>query len=164
YGREYGIRLFLIIQSLAAFKVTYGDKAVGTLMSETDIKLFLPNTREPELLSTIQDYLGEEAYINKNHNGAMGGNINGYGIHEDSRKLMSMDEIRRSKDAILFIRNHRPVKVKLPPYAAIHPWKHQVGINPFFGKKYKKRTVLRIGNRRMPIIIRIIKFITRGGV
>ncbi|MEM6780318.1 MAG: type IV secretory system conjugative DNA transfer family protein [Pseudomonadota bacterium] len=163
FGREYGIRLFMVIQSLSAFKITYGDKALGVLLSETEIKMFLPHTREPETLDLIEKLLGEQAYIHQNHNAPIGEGIKGYGLNEQACKLMNADKIRRSKKAILFIRNNRPALVTVPPYAAIYPWKHQVGINPFFGKAYKKWTVLHIGSRRMPFVLRLIKWL-RGGM
>jgi type IV secretory pathway TraG/TraD family ATPase VirD4 len=155
YGREYLIRLHLIFQSIAAFRAAYGQDAVGTLLSETEIKQFLAGTKEPETLDLIEKMAGNRSVIVKNHNAQMEDiGLHGYGYAEDSKKHLSSYEARCLKKSVLFIRDNDPALVETPPIAAIHPWRKQMGINPFFGKPFLKRIKLRIGNRKPPLLLR----------
>ncbi|MBL4787280.1 MAG: TraM recognition domain-containing protein, partial [Cohaesibacteraceae bacterium] len=63
WGRGYGLRFQLYIQNYAAFRKMYGKDALAVLISETEIKLYLPNQREPETLALIEKTLGERAMI-----------------------------------------------------------------------------------------------------
>lgn len=146
WGGGYGLRLLLIFQSLSAFVTTYGEEALNVLLSETEIKQFLPGQREPRVLSLIKKLLAERSVVVKNHNGRMaeGFGIGGYGYKEDGRALMTEDEIRRTDKALLFVRNNKPLKVDTPPYAAIAPWRHQMNVNPFYGKPFRLPVKLRI--------------------
>lgn len=155
WGREYGIRLHMFIQSISAYRSTYGAEAVNILLSETEIKQFLPGQREPDMLELIERQLGEQSIIAKNHNGSRDYfGVSGFGLAEDAVKLMSAEEIRRTDKTILFIRKNRPVLTDLPPIAAIHPWRKQIGINPFYGKPFLKRITLRIGHRKGTLLLR----------
>ncbi|MDJ0685157.1 MAG: type IV secretory system conjugative DNA transfer family protein [Alphaproteobacteria bacterium] len=147
WGRAYGIRLHLIIQSLSAFRQTYGEETLNTLLSETEIKQVLPGQREPQTLKLVEEMLGARAVIaesdtrnaDKEFFGMKGGSLS-----EDARPLMTADEIRRTDKAILFIRGNRPLLVDTPPVAAIHPFRDQIDINPFHGKPYRLPIRLRI--------------------
>lgn len=155
YGREYRIRLHLIFQSIAAFRTAYGQDALGTLLSETEIKQFLAGIREPELLDMIEKMLGNQSIIIKSHNGQMEEfGIKGYGYAEDGKKQLSFDEIRRLDKGILFIRGNNAVLTDNPFIAAIHPWRKQIGNNPYFDKPFLQPIKLRIGNRKPPLVLR----------
>lgn len=159
YGREYGLRLHLFIQSRSAFRKTYGEEALNVLDSETEIKQFLPGQREPATLELIEKLLGEQSYMARSGSGSSDKfGVYGFGLNEEARKLMTADEIRRTDKAILFIRKCRPVLTKLPPYAAIHPWRIQVADNPFYDKPFKKRISLRIGNRKGALLLRPFRY------
>lgn len=144
WGRSYGIRLHLIFQDLAAFERTYGKTALDTLLSETEIKQFLPGQRSPKTLEVISKMLGEQSVI------AMGANrsIERLGLNETisevGRPLATPDEIRRMKEGILFVRQYRPILFEPISYAEIEPWRSQVGINPFHGKPFLKKVKLRL--------------------
>ena len=137
------------MQSVSAFRTTYDKEAFNTMMSETEIKQFLPGTREPETLALIQKLLGDESIVVKNHSGNKNTpGINGYNYHEEAKPLLRSEEIRRTDKTILFIRRNRPILTETPPVAAIHPWRRQIGINPYFGKPYLKPVKLRLGRRK----------------
>ena len=145
WGRSYGIRLHLIFQDFAAFERTYGKTALDTLLSETEIKQFLPGQRSPKTLELIsKQMLGEQSVI------AMGANrsIEHLGLNETisevGRPLATPDEIRRMKEGILFVRQYRPILFEPVSYAEIEPWRSQVGINPFHGKPFLKKVKLRL--------------------
>lgn len=145
WGRSYGLRLHLIFQDFAAFERTYGKTALDTLMSETEIKQFLPGQRSPKTLELIsRQMLGEQSMI------AMGANrsIEHLGMNETisevGRPLATPDEIRCMDKGILFVRQFRPILFEPISYAEIEPWRSQVGINPFHGKPFRKKIKLRL--------------------
>lgn len=144
WGRSYGLRLHLIFQDLAAFEKVYGKSALNTLLSETEIKQFLPGQRSPETLELISKMLGEQSVL------AIGASrsIEQPGLSENlseaGRPLATPDEIRRMKTGILFVRQQRPILFEPVSYAEIEPWRSQVGINPFHGKPFKKKVKIRL--------------------
>ncbi len=67
WGRGYGLRLHIILQDLAAFERVYGKTALDTLLSETEIKQFLPGQRSPKTLELIsKKLLGEQSIMSAN--------------------------------------------------------------------------------------------------
>ncbi len=151
WAREFSVHISLYVQSISAFRDVYGKDSVGTLLGQAEILQFLPQQRDPEMLELIEKLLGSRAYVSQNRNAAFHGfNMQGQTLNEETRPLLTQDEIRRCTKAITFIRNNRPVLTDLPSYAAIHPWRHQVANNPFYTKRYRKRIRLRLGKRRAP--------------
>lgn len=142
WGRSFGIRLHLIFQDLTAFERQYGKEALETLQSETEIKQFLPGQRSPKTLELISKMLGERTEV------ATGRSPNDIGINyqmsDTTRAQMTPDEIRRSEDGLLFVRQAPPVRFKPISYAEIAPWRDQVGINPFHGKPFRKKVRLKV--------------------
>ncbi len=145
WGRSYGLRLHLIFQDLAAFERVYGKTALDTLLSETEIKQFLPGQRSPKTLELIsKQMLGDQSMmaIGTSHSAEQPGlNEN---LSEAGRPLATPDEIRRMKHGILFVRQHHPILFEPVSYAEIAPWRSQVGINPFHGKPFKKKVKIRL--------------------
>ncbi|MCP5244898.1 MAG: type IV secretory system conjugative DNA transfer family protein [Burkholderiales bacterium] len=145
WGRSYGLRLHLIFQDLAAFERTYGKTALDTLLSETEIKQFLPGQRSPKTLELIsKQMLGDQSMMaigssRSNEQPGLSENLS-----ETGRALATPDEIRRLKAGILFVRQHRPILFEPVSYAEIEPWCSQVGINPFHGKPFKKKVKIRL--------------------
>lgn len=144
FGRGYGIRNHLIFQDFTAFERRYGRDAIETLLSETEVKQFLPSQRSPKTLEMIAKLLGEQSFMVAGLSG--GERERGLREHmsESARNLMTIDEIRRSEHALLFVRRKPPVMTKPITYAEIHPWRRQAGINPFHGKAFIKKVKLRI--------------------
>jgi type IV secretion system protein VirD4 len=145
WGRSYGLRLHLIFQDLAAFERVYGKTALDTLLSETEIKQFLPGQRSPKTLELIsKQMLGEQSMmaIGTGHNAEQPGFSEN--LSEAGRPLATPDEIRRLKAGILFVRQYHPILFEPVSYAEIAPWRSQVGINPFHGKPFKKKVKIRL--------------------
>ena len=140
WGRSYGLRLHLIFQDLSAFERTYGKTALETLLSETEIKQFLPGQRSPRTLEMIQKMLGEQSVMSASLS------PQARGLHEqmseNPRPLMTADEIRRTSAGLLLVRRAPPVLFEPISYAEIHPWRKLAGINPFHGKPYLKKVRL----------------------
>ncbi|SHL59215.1 type IV secretion system protein VirD4 [Nitrosospira sp. Nsp11] len=145
WGRSYGLRLHLIFQDFAAFERTYGKTALDTLLSETEIKQFLPGQRSPKTLELIsRQMLGDQTVMATGTSRS----IDQFGLNENlseaARPLATPDEIRRMQQGILFVRQYRPILFEPVSYAEVEPWRSQVGINPFHGKPFRKKIKLRL--------------------
>ena len=163
WGRAFGIRLHIVLQSFSAFRSAYSKETLETLLGQTEIKQFLPGQSEPEALDIIEKMLAEQSIISKSNSGntdAPGSGLSGFGYNEEAKPLMSRDEIRRTDKTILIIRRNNPMLVDLPPIAAIWPFRNQIGINPYHGKKFLRRVVLRL-RRRSGFKGRWVRMITR---
>lgn len=160
WGRGFGIRLHLILQSFSAFERVYSRETLKTLLSETEIKQFLAGQREPETLRQIAAILAEASWVVQGHRGARKfgvSDLDGFDYREEARPLMTPDEIRRTDKTILIIRRARPMLVELPPIAAIAPWRKQIAVNPFHGKPYLLPVRLRLHHRDGPLPLRMIR-------
>lgn len=142
WGRSYGLRLHLIFQDISAFENTYGKTAVETLLSETEIKQFLPGQRSPRTLALISQLLGEQSVM------SAGLSPNESGLQENTsetgRALMTAEEIRLCKHSLLFIRQAPSALIEPVSVAEIDPWRKQAGINPFHGKPFLKKIKIRL--------------------
>ena len=150
WGRGYGVRLHLVVQSLSAFRRVYGKEALNTLLSETESKQFLPGQREPETLKLLEEMLGAKSVVGESFN--RGGKreffgVDGANLAEEARPLMTADELRRTDKTILLLRRNKPLLVDLPSIAAILPYRDLIAINPFHGTPYRKPVALRMGRR-----------------
>ncbi len=145
WGRSYGLRLHVIFQDFAAFERIYGKTALDTLLSETEIKQILPGQRSPKTLELIsKKMLGDQSIMaasigRDNHLSGLRETMS-----ETGRPLMTMDELRRTDKGLLFVRRCKPILFEPVSYAEISPWRDQVGINPYFGKPYRKKVKLRL--------------------
>ena len=144
WGRSYGIRLHLIFQDLSAFERVYGKEALETLLSETEIKQFLPGQRSPKTLELIEKMLGNQSVMMA----SLSGQGAERGLHEhlseSARPLMFADEIRRTAHGILFVRKLPAFLIEPIDYAEVVPWRTQAGINPFHGKPFLKKVKLKL--------------------
>lgn len=145
--RAYGVIPVFVFQNFPAFAKKHGKAALETLLSEAQVKLFMPGQRNPETLSMIERMLGHESVIarSNNSNAATGMfKMDGYGLQEDGKPLLSTEEIRRLEKGILMIGNNKPMMLDLPSFAEISPWRKQLDPSPFYGKRYLKRVRLNI--------------------
>lgn len=136
WGRSYGLRLHLIFQDLAAFERTYGKSALDTLLSECEIKQFLPSQRSQKTLELISKMLSEQSVMSP----SIGKDDT---FSESGRPLLTPDEIRRTDKGILFVRRCKAIEFIPVSYSEIHPNRLDVDDNPFFGEPYLKPVKLR---------------------
>ena len=144
WGRGYGIRLFVIIQTLSAFAEKYGEYALETLLSETEIKQFLSGQRSPKTLKRIKELLGDQSVMATSLSRSAGKAGLQENQSETARPLMTEDEIRRTQNGIVLVRDLPPILCEPVSYAEIHPWRKQVKPNPFHKKPLRKRLKLRL--------------------
>ena len=164
WGRGYGLRLHLFLQSFSAFRSVYGRDTLNVLLSETEIKQFLAGQREPETLELIEKVLGQQSIIARGHSGtrdrAFG--VDGTSYREDGKPLMTADEIRRTDKTILIIRKNRPMLTDLPVIAEIEPFRSLININPFHGRPFLKPVRLRIRRRDGSWLGGVVKRLARA--
>jgi type IV secretion system protein VirD4 len=147
WARGYGVRMHLFLQNFSAFRQAYGKETLDTLLSEAEIQQFLPGIRSPEILDFLERKLGKKSVIVRGRRGSRergGLGIDGVDYREEGRPLLYSKEIEREPRAILFIRRNKPMLVDVPAFAAIWPWRKQVGIDPFHKKRFLKPIKLRI--------------------
>jgi len=138
FGRAINIRLAIFTQSIGSFRKMYGRDAVSTLISETDAKLFLPGIKEDEMLMLLSRVLGDKPILKRSYSNKTDRPFDSIGISvsEDAAPVRTPDQIRRMKQAILFLKDHRPAKVWLTSVASIWSIRKQMGVSPFFNKPY----------------------------
>ena len=165
WGRGYGLKIHLILQSLSAFRKIYGRDTLNIALSEAEIVQILPGQREPDTLKLIEDRLGQATRIARGFGLNRARHLFGVdnaNLNETGRSLMTADEIRRTGKSILFIRRNRPLLADLPPVAAIHPFRRMIDINPFHGKPFRLPVKLRL-KRRDPWLPRLWSLFTFKG-
>ena len=149
FSRGYGVRVHLIIQFISEFRRVYSEDALKTLLGVAEITQFLPGQSEEEILQLIQMRIGKQSVMTEsNQSGGLFEGVQGTSFMETERPLLTLDEIARLKQTILFIRHNKPLLVDLPPIAAISPFRTQIDPDPFHGGKPFLRPVqLRLEKR-----------------
>ncbi|MCG7861130.1 MAG: type IV secretory system conjugative DNA transfer family protein [Candidatus Thiodiazotropha endolucinida] len=142
WGRSYGLRLLIIFQDFSAYERRNGKDALETLLSETEIKLILPGQRSPKTLAMIEKILGQQSVMSA----SLSAHAEGLReqVSESGRAMMMADEVRRSPYGLLLVRQLPPALITPVSYAEVHPWRKQVGINPFHGKRFLRPVKLRL--------------------
>ncbi|MEM9128184.1 MAG: type IV secretory system conjugative DNA transfer family protein [Pseudomonadota bacterium] len=154
WGRGYGIRLYLLFQALSAFTEQYGEAALAILLSETEIKLFLPGQRDPKTIKLIKELLFQRAVVTRSRRGNREkGWFDAAGIdyREDEIPLMNEDEIRRTDKAIFFLKRNKPMLLEPIKIAEIDPFRDMVDINPFHGKPFLLPVKLKLNRDRLSL-------------
>lgn len=135
--REYGIRLFFVIQELEEYARIYGKEALETLLSQTSFKQIM-GTRSQKTLEWISKQLGETTVKTDNYNlGHSYSDPVKLSTGETSRRLLNPDEVRRFEQMILLIDAIPPISARNIGYNEVNPWAKRAGINPLYGKKFK---------------------------
>ncbi len=141
-AREFKIKLWLIVQELEQWAHVYGRESLETLLSQTEVKIIM-GARSYKTCQLVSDMLGESTIKAFNHNlGRSMFDAPARSIQDAPRRLMTADEVRRTDDTILFVRNHRPIRLSKIGYHEVKPWAKWVGVNPLFNKPFKGKTRL----------------------
>ncbi|MBR9826668.1 MAG: TraM recognition domain-containing protein [Alphaproteobacteria bacterium] len=152
WARAFSIKICVYIQSLSAFRAAYSKETLDTLFSEQDAFLVLPGQSEPETLKLLEEYLGQQSFMEYDYSGQGKGplSVSGFSMRESGRPVMTAEQIRRSGKAILWLKKNRPALVDLPSIAAVAPFRHMQAINPFYGKPYRLPVRLRLWRYMWP--------------
>lgn len=144
WGRGYGLKVHMIFQDFSAFERVYGKTALETLLSETEIKQFLPGQRSPKTLALIEKLLGDQSVMVASLAQNDGRDSRRESTAESARPLMKADEIRRSARGLLIVRRCLPLLFEPISYAQVKPWRTQAGVNPFHGKPFLRKVKLKL--------------------
>ncbi len=150
--RGFSVRIHLIFQNFSSFVATYNENILNVVLSECEIQQFLPGQREPRILQHIESMAGTCSVMTQNYKGerrsSTGGIGNTYDFREEKRLVITADQVRRCKRAIVFVRGNKPVLTDLPSYASAHPFRKLVDTNPFHGDvPYLQPITLRMKKR-----------------
>ena len=143
-AREFNIVIWVVVQELEEWAAVYGRESLETLLSQTEIKVIY-GSRSHKTCQLISDMLGDQSVVSANHN--VGADIFDpvtRSFSEGSRKLLTPEEVRRCKDAIVFIRDMRPIRGESIGYHEVEPWREWAAVNPLFGMKYLGKIRLRL--------------------
>ncbi len=133
--REFGIRVWFILQELEEYAKTYGREALETLLSQTEVKQIF-GVQSQKTADLVSRMLGEETIKTPNYNlGQDSSDQITISISENSRRLLNPDEVRRFPDTILFIKDQSPIIAQRTGYHEVKPWSDWVDVNPLFGNK-----------------------------
>lgn len=142
--REFKIVIWVVLQELEEWVRLYGPESLQTLLSQTEVKLIM-GTRSFKTCQLISNMLGQTTIKTRSHNtGRSLFDSVSASLQDAPVPLLSPDEVRRTEDSILFVRNLRPIRLAKVGYHEVRPWSKWVGINPLFGKPYKGKTRLRL--------------------
>jgi type IV secretion system protein VirD4 len=130
--REYGCRVWFVIQELEEYAKVYGREALETLLSQCECKVFfgIQSTRTAEIVSRM---LGETTIRTRSDN--LGKSVMSDPSHsagEDRRALLTPDEVMRFDDSIIFIGNQPPIHALKVGYQEIKPFAQWAKSNPMF--------------------------------
>jgi type IV secretion system protein VirD4 len=137
--REYGCRVWFVIQELEEFSRQNGRESLETLLSQTEVKQIF-GVQSQKTAEMVSKMLGEETVKTSNY--SLGHDRNDKvqkSVSENARRLLTPDEVRRFPDSILFVGNMKPIHAHKVSYAQVKPWSKWVDANPFFGKKLKDK-------------------------
>lgn len=138
--REFGIRVWFVIQELEEYARVYGREALETMLSQTEVKQIFgaSGAKTSELISRM---LGEQTVksVNFNFGRTLDEPIT-RSVGEHARRILTPDEVRQFGDTILFIRNLPPIHAVKTGYHEVKPWSKWVDANPLFGSKLKGKT------------------------
>lgn len=142
--REFGIRVWFVIQELEEYARVYGRESLETLLSQTEVKQIFgaSGAKTCELISRM---LGEQTVKALNVNlGRTRYDPVIQSVSEQARRLLTPDEVRQFTDTILFIRNLPPIHAIKTGYHYVKPWSNWVAANPLFGSKLQGKTRVRL--------------------
>lgn len=147
----YGVHCWMIVQELSEIARVYGQEALKTILSQTDVKQFF-GVASVETATMISRMLGEREHraqsFGLGQDFSDGTNLN---LSAGTKPLMTADQIRRlpEDEQIIFVRNLPPIRALKVGYQEIEPWRSEVAPNPLHGgKRFIGKLRLKIINGR----------------
>tara|TARA_B100001989_G_C24538325_1_gene465899 strand:- start:1520 stop:2401 length:882 start_codon:yes stop_codon:yes gene_type:complete len=142
--REYGLSMWFFLQSYAAFIKTYSKEDLETLLDQCEFQFYMgiASYKMAELTSKflgMMTVITEQFQLGNVHSDAVS-----VSAGEKGRALKTADEFIQSKNGTLCIVGEPPIVVDHVHYGEMWPFKKWQGRNPFFKKKLKKRTRIKL--------------------
>ena len=134
----YGVRCWMVVQELKEIARVYGNEALSTILSQTDVKQFF-GVSSLETAQLVSKMLGEEELSSESF--GLGAEVLGMptlSLGKRTKPLMTPDEVRRLPDdeQIIFLKNLPPIRALKAGYQEISPWRKVVAANPLHGGKH----------------------------
>lgn len=144
----YGIRCMIVVQELKEIARVYGQEALETILSQTDVKQFF-GVASDSTAQLVSRMLGDQLVPSESFGlGSQFGQAPEYSLGRIAKPLLSPEQVRRLPDdeQIIFVRNLRPIRARKVGYQEVSPWREQVLANPLQGGKRflgKRKMVIR---------------------
>ncbi|WP_022694708.1 type IV secretory system conjugative DNA transfer family protein [Ponticaulis koreensis] len=144
-GREFGIRIWCIVQELEQWSLIYGKEALDTLLSQSEAQVVhgISSVKTAELFSKR---MGQTSIRVKTHSiGRHAKDQVTRTLSEQARALMTPDELLCAEDGLLFLRGKPAFRLHIAGYHEIEPWRSRADANPLYGRKrYKGKVKARL--------------------
>lgn len=135
----YGIRISMIVQELREVARAYGNDALATILSQTDVKQFF-GISSLETAQMVSQMLGEKDVAKESYNfGDDLFGLSGLGLGSMKAPMMTPDQLRRlpEDEQIIFIKNLPPARALKAGYQEVSPWREKADGNPLHqGKRF----------------------------
>ncbi|NHK29404.1 type IV secretory system conjugative DNA transfer family protein [Parvularcula flava] len=143
--REFGIRVFVVLQELEQWAHVYGRESLETLLSQTELKI-IHGSRSQKTCELVSKMLGNRSVRAESFN--TGKHIFDQvtrSVSEIGVPLKTPEQISQMKEAIVFYKNLPPILVDKVGYHEISPWRRWADANPYFGqKRFRGKVRLRL--------------------
>ncbi len=123
-GPGQGIQTLLCFHDLAQLEAGYGQERARTVWNNCRARLLLPGQGDLKTLEHFSKAIGDETVrFDTRH-----WNPNGSGGTESriGRPLCSVDELRRSPDAVLLYAHSPPARLRLRRWDQVPPWREAI--------------------------------------
>jgi type IV secretion system protein VirD4 len=143
--REYGCRVWFVLQELEQYVDTYSRSALEVLLGQCECKQIfaVQSHKTAELLSQmLGSYTVKTASYDLGH--GLADDVR-RSAGETARRLLNPDEVRQFSDSILIIKDRPPVHALKVGYNEVSPWNKWASVNPLHGgKPFKGKIRLKI--------------------
>lgn len=138
WSRSYSVIPIFWFQNFARWEKAFGKTALEVLISEAEIILIMPSTRNLTTLEMTSKMVGEESVVLPHYRandklGTFGTELSDY--REESNALIDPFTLRTMDQGVLRIRKNPCALVDLPSVAEIHPWRTKIAGSPMYGFK-----------------------------
>lgn len=136
--RSYSVILVFWFQNFARWEKAFGKTALEVLLSESEIMLIMPGTRNPKTLDLVSKMANQTSvvvphYRNNPQLGAFGTELSDY--REESEPALDTHTLGITKLAHARIRNNPWMPLDSYSVAEMHPWRTDVDGSPMYSFK-----------------------------
>lgn len=143
--RGLGVSADYYIQSFAGLERHYGKDAAAAIDSMSDIHVYA-GLNSYARAKHVSDMLADVTIGKQDASFSSSPDELNLNAREMGRRLMTPDEVMAmpKDEAWMFVRNMRPIRLKMLSYAEVAPWRDWVGLSPITGTRLHAPTRLTI--------------------
>ncbi|MBI1274506.1 TraM recognition domain-containing protein [bacterium] len=148
--REYGCRVWFVLQELEEYAKLYGRESLETLLSQCECKQIF-GIRSLKTAELVSKMLGNSTV--KSDSFALGKAFTDpamRSVGEAARPLLTPDEALRFGDSIVLIKDQPPIHALKVGYHEIDPFQQWADTNPMFGKPFTGKIRIRLRYPKRP--------------